>query len=643
MIRLPVYLAMFLTLLTNQALPNSQQAIERLTTYFAQKQHPQGHWNGDFKGGLATHATYFLLLEYFDRLPEIKRNSAVYHLLKARNSEGKWSQRPGGPSDLDTTGVVLKALNRLDPELTTSTLKLAWDWYQDNGGDTQLNFGTKLLLVPFGLVKPGVVDLLTPRILSMSSPNPFDIDKIGVFRSLIIPWTAFNYFHDLNRKKETIEKYPKKWVVEAGTHFSSFKAKFQSQKRLALGAVGWILERQIDDGSWYTYFHSLINLMALRKAQISGVQNLERPIKRGLEFVDTLWKGPLEHGFLQQVSTKGWDTPQALIGLNFLPTHSQLNMRRKAFDFLTETYINLPGDWSLSSPDLAPATWSFDGVNHFYPDTDVATATLEALIGTPMSWHTESVKSQIEKATLWVSALQNPDGGFPAWEYNTSKTFVFFYNLMFRNAPDFSDLSQVDVTSRILKYFSHLKKTPYAKLVNSKAIDKACRFLMRKRHTKNPLTWQGRWLVAYAYGTAEVLDGLLNAGCIDLETASRTLEWLGQIQNSDGGWGEATESFVSKRFMPAPSTSMQTTYVIQPFVTYERLYRQKWGVQSKHWSNTKKAINFISAQVLNGQLMQEESFTGVVAKNLWYVNYDLSPEYMALRNLLMLKNSGLLE
>src|SRR6202000_1116137 len=78
-------------------------------------------------------------------------------------------------------------------------------------------------------------------------------------------------------------------------------------------------------------------------------------------------------------------------------------------------------------------------------------------------------------------------------------------------------------------------------------------------------SWWGRWGVNYIYGTWSALAGLNGAGLApNHATMQRGADWLIQIQNPDGGWGEDCNSYKLdyKGYEPAPSTASQTAWAL---------------------------------------------------------------------------------
>ena len=78
-------------------------------------------------------------------------------------------------------------------------------------------------------------------------------------------------------------------------------------------------------------------------------------------------------------------------------------------------------------------------------------------------------------------------------------------------------------------------------------------------------SWFGRWGVNYIYGTWSVLSALNAAGLDDSDPmVRRAADWLVAIQNPDGGWGEAGDSYKLGYcgYEPSPSTASQTAWAL---------------------------------------------------------------------------------
>jgi len=233
----------------------------------------------------------------------------------------------------------------------------------------------------------------------------------------------------------------------------------------------------------------------------------------------------------------------------------------------------------------------------------------------------------------WVLSFQNSDGGFPSFEKDVSKTFFKMITLYDPRTPDFSDLSQVDVSARILKMLSRIENSKYARMIPADVIKNTCQYLKENHVDKFPYIWEGRWFIAYGYGTAEVINGLLSANCVNVTDVlpNQSLDYLISKQNADGGWGEKAASFAANTYIIGKSTMMQTSYIVQALLTFDEKYFAAKKTHSKYYLNIIRAIEFLQNNIADDGSINEQSFAGVVAKGMFYTNYELDPYFMSLR------------
>jgi squalene-hopene/tetraprenyl-beta-curcumene cyclase len=76
--------------------------------------------------------------------------------------------------------------------------------------------------------------------------------------------------------------------------------------------------------------------------------------------------------------------------------------------------------------------------------------------------------------------------------------------------------------------------------------------------------WFGRWGVNYVYGVGAVLPALEALGLdMSAEHVRRSVRWVLDHQNADGGWGESCASYVDPSFRGrGPSTASQTAWAL---------------------------------------------------------------------------------
>src|SRR5262249_49317970 len=106
--------------------------------------------------------------------------------------------------------------------------------------------------------------------------------------------------------------------------------------------------------------------------------------------------------------------------------------------------------------------------------------------------------------------------------------------------------------------------------------------------------------------------------------------WLAAHQNGDGGWGEDFSSYTANAFVPASSSVVQTFTPLIALMRYEKMYQRANGQPSPYRPAIDPAMQYISSQVLPDGSVVDQSFSGVIIRGNWFVNYQYVPQAFAL-------------
>jgi len=198
-------------------------------------------------------------------------------------------------------------------------------------------------------------------------------------------------------------------------------------------------------------------------------------------------------------------------------------------------------DWLLSCQHqrihaftgAAPGGWGWSDLSGAVPDADDTPGALLALA----AWHdapscSAADRGRIEAAAAagvrWLLALQNHDGGWPTFCRGWGK-------LPF-------DRSGADLTAHALRAFKCWTSVAAGEQLE-RSVQAGFRYLARQQRPDGcwvPL-WFGNQNDPHeenpVYGTAKVLLAYRDWGRLGTEPALRAVAWLGQAQNTDGGWG----------------------------------------------------------------------------------------------------------
>ena len=109
----------------------------------------------------------------------------------------------------------------------------------------------------------------------------------------------------------------------------------------------------------------------------------------------------------------------------------------------------------------------------------------------------------------------------------------------------------------------------------------------------------------------------------------RIVEYLLQIQNSDGGWGESNDSYYPpKHYRPCKSTAFQTAWVLLALLAVGEVKN----------TSVKKGINYLlSNQLSNGQ-WYDNSYTAPGFPRVFYLKYHGYSKYFPLWALARYRN-----
>jgi squalene-hopene/tetraprenyl-beta-curcumene cyclase len=142
--------------------------------------------------------------------------------------------------------------------------------------------------------------------------------------------------------------------------------------------------------------------------------------------------------------------------------------------------------------------------------------------------------------------------------------------------------------------------------------------------------------VNYVYGTSNVLCGLarLKIAAND-PMVMRAVEWLKQVQNADGGWGESLASYADKRWMGrGESTASQTAWALMALLAYlpatdESITRGvQWLLKTQTPAHAGQAYEGgIEVPKAHGKTWDEKQFTGTGFPNYFYLRYHLYRHY----------------
>lgn len=621
--------------------------FQRITQSVRESQLPSGEWLGVIEADPSVDLMPLVLAKNLGlSYPNLEEETLERIFKRQDSNTGLWSEYPGGPQNFDVTGSIILTLKYLGFSESDPRLIRAWAWFNDQGSrHKDLGAGNRLIGVMGKWLSPKLFIQVSPNFMAVPKAIPINIHTIGFTRMALIPYTIWGFYREAKRKQQKIVPLDKARIASRGELFAkpnhdlfSNTAEFWAQE-----GIGWLLDRQQADGTWggalqMTYF----TMLALQEAQLAGVGDFTPQIQKAWKGLMS-WRAKIPEGSVIQQSTVGpvMDTARILSAIESAPRELGLlalpnENRERAVTWLLDQQITKKGDWSNLLPELAPGGWTFEYFNDFNPDSDDTAMALEGLAKSDLS-HSPNGKAVVERGVTWLTGLQNKDGGFPAWDRGVTPWLK--RGLKLAHAPEMSDGSQVDITSRSIKAMVAVQtafpNSEMSSLVMA-PIKNACRFLEKQREKTSDSSlrlWRGEWMTNYLYGTSEAIGALLVGGCWSPEKARPYIDWLITKQQQDGGWGESPESYTQNTYVEARSTLSQSEWVLSMLTVYENMRVQNSKKLPSVMPDIENGISFLLDRMGDEKFPHETEFTGTFVRGVWYSRYVSLAHYEGIRAL----------
>lgn len=539
------------------------------------------------------------------------------HLRLVQREDGSWGQYPGSPADLSACVKAYLALKCFGDLPQAAHMVKARQRIIEMGGAEKCNTFSMFYLACLGQVSWDACPAIPPEIVLLPRWFPFHMDKVSAWtRTMLLPlaicsalrpvrrlpaeWGIDELFIDPSLRKRLNQSFcreePAGWkniflvcdkVLKVVQHGGLSPVRKSAIKK----CEAWILDRvrpETTEGLG-AIFPPMVYLQIAFKALGYTRQH---PVmqKAELDLDDFIVDEPnadprLDHVRLQPCFSPVWDTGIALYAMTEAGHTAASNPRlARACDWLVARQVRMTGDWvrNLRHEDQNirlgkdAAAWAFEYKNEWYPDVDdtamIAKALHRAAVGLPdessVSKRSESDESTAsrslppnlqryrdtaKKAARWVTAMQNDDGGWAAFDKTTDRPWMEAIPFADHNAMQ--DPSCADITGRTIESL-----ITCGMATDHPSIVSAVRYLLDKQEPEG--CWWGRWGNNYLYGTWQALGGLTSAGLPHEHPAiAKALRWVKSVQNQDGGFGESANSYLDRALMgKGPSTASQTAW-----------------------------------------------------------------------------------
>ncbi|MEO7203204.1 MAG: squalene--hopene cyclase [Candidatus Tumulicola sp.] len=544
----------------------SRSALDKAVGWLLERQSPEGWWSGELETNVTMTAEQVLLYRFLGISVDGLARRAVVHLLDHQRSDGSWALYYDGPADVSTTIEAYIALKVLGVDVARPEMTKALATILRLGGVTNARVFTKIWLALFGKYPWEGVPSLPPELVYFPPWMPFNLYDFACWaRGTVAPLTIVVSKRPVRElgvdiseivvpgsEPELHKVRGSGWMMAVENLLKLYeRLPWQPLRARAQRAVAkWIVERQEADGSWGgiqpPWVYSLIAL------SVMGYPMDDESMRRGLAGCERFVIDDERGWRFQACMSPVWDTAWAARALVWAGLDAQHPAVRRAVKWMLAEQIpnDAAGDWRVHCDETRGNGWAFEFDNDAYPDVDDTTIVVLALLegGEP-----SAVADAVDRARIWTLAMRSRNGAWAAFDRDNTRELL--YHMPFSDFGAMIDPPTEDVTAHVLEMLAAMQYAP-----DDAYVAGALEYLRREQ--KPDGSWFGRWGVNYIYGTWCVISALIAIGRGG-DMIERAVEWLLQVQNPDGGWGESCHSYADPSFAGVgASTPSQTAWAV---------------------------------------------------------------------------------
>jgi squalene-hopene/tetraprenyl-beta-curcumene cyclase len=630
---------------TGPADPN--QALQRGVAYLLSLQHDDGHWCAELEGDSILQSEYLLMKwilgqEDDPRLPRITR-----YLRKQQTPEGVWVQYPGGKMDISATVKGYFCLKLAGDSPDAEHMRKAREAILAGGGAEKCNSFTKFYLASLGQLDWCAQPSIPPEMVYLPRWFYFHLDKLASWtRTMVQPLSIVGTCKPVRRLPEHLgiaELYrnPKnrRRMVIANDRPHPFWSRFfitadkglklvdklgmTPWRRAAIKRMEqWIIEHHKDSSGMGAIFPPMVyTLIAFRCLGYADDHPLIAKLHKDLDDFMVFEGGirgdrakdPGEGDIhIQPCFSPVWDTGITAYAMADAGMTDDDDRIARTRDWLLGKEVKIVGDWINNLPkDTPPAGWYFEYDNPIYPDCDdtvMVAMALERLCGrsdNPSKPGSAAALAAAKRGVNWVLAMQNPDGGWAAFDRGACDRQILEY-IPFADHNAMQDPSCADITGRTLEclgWFGYRIEHPQVR--------QAVQFVKQTQRPEG--CWFGRWGVNFIYGTWQAIGGMRRVG-VDMneDWIQRAGQWLKSVQREDGSFGETCDTYEDESLMgTGEPTASQTAWAAMTLLTI-------YGPEDPA---VQRAMQWLADTQLADGSWRETPYTGTGFPRVFYLRY----------------------
>ncbi len=619
------------------------EPIARARRALLDVQRADGHFVFELEADCTIPAEYILFRHFLGDPADTALEAKIgAYLRRHQQAADGWPLFTGGAFDISCSVKAYFALKMIGDSPDAPHMRRARAAILKAGGAARANVFTRSMLALYGELPWRGVPVMPVEIMHLPRWFPFHLSKISYWgRTVLAPLLVLQALKPkaVNPRGVRIQelfvvppeevrswpgaphqKQPWTAIFAAIDHILRWTEPFfpARSRESAIGkAAAFVTERLNGEDGLGAIYPAMCNSVLMFRAL--GVPDSDPRVVQARASIERLLVVGENEAYCQPCVSPVWDTA--------LASHALMESReadasddqtvasvRRALAWLKPLQVlDVAGDWANQKPHVRPGGWAFQYANPHYPDLDdtavVALAMDRAAKNFPAPDAGQpdvSYAEAISRAREWILGLQSANGGFGAFDADNDREYL--NSIPFADHGALLDPPTADVTARCISMLGQFGETAKT----NPALGRAIEYLVSEQESDG--SWFGRWGMNYIYGTWSVLSAL-NAIDYDRsgETVRKAVAWLKRIQNPDGGWGEAGESYALeyKGHEPAPSTSSQTAWALLGLMAAGEIDAPEVARGLRYLTQTQAGDGFWA----------EERFTATGFPRVFYLRY----------------------
>jgi squalene-hopene/tetraprenyl-beta-curcumene cyclase len=624
------------------------RAVQKARDALLAIQKPDGHWVFELEADATIPAEYVLMTHYLGEAPDLSLEAKIgNYLRRIQSREGGWALFYEGRCDVSASVKAYFALKMIGDDPDAAHMRRARELILAKGGAERSNVFTRILLALFDVISWRAVPVMPVEMVLLPRWLPLHLHKVSYWaRTVVVPLLVLGVLRPKARNPRRVHieelfvgdprsvgmarKAPhQRWLWY--TLFRGLDSAMRiagplipsALRRLAIArAVAFVTERLNGRDGLGAIFPAMVNAVEMFDAL--GEPRDRPDLLQARAAIDRLLVVRVDEAYCQPCVSPVWDT--SLMAHALLETGDAASVQAvvRGLEWLKPLQIlEVSGDWALLRRTLRPGGWAFQYANPHYPDVDDTAVVAMAMDRAGKLLETDRYQETLARAREWIIGMQSTDGGWGAFE--PENTHYQLNNIPFADHGALLDPPTADVSARCLSMLVQMGDAPDT----HPEVGSARQFLLREQERDG--SWYGRWGMNYVYGTWSALCALNELGDPrDQPAIEKAVNWLIQIQNADGGWGEHGDSYKLdySGYEAASSTPSQTAWALLGLMA---------GGVADHPSVARGVRYLLNRQGDDG-LWPEPHYTATGFPGVFYLRYHGYAKYFPLWALARYRN-----